>query len=164
MEIGILILIILGTFIFKKGKSNEESPQKPVPNKDMTWKEMEEYYGITLPRNPEEPVKVEPDVTVGNTSERTASVSNPVDLNSYEKPVASSEYDTEEMHAEVHERLESIQQVSARTPVESAKKEGFGYPATSRKESLRVAARHGMVWSMILERPKGTRMLGRNNR
>ena len=30
MEIGILILIILGSFIFKKGKSNEESPQKPV--------------------------------------------------------------------------------------------------------------------------------------
>ena len=36
MEIGILILIILGSFIFKKGKSNEESPQKPVPSKE--WK------------------------------------------------------------------------------------------------------------------------------
>ena len=50
MEIGILILIILGSFIFKKGTPNEESSQKPVPTKDMTWEEMEEYYGITLSR------------------------------------------------------------------------------------------------------------------
>ena len=42
MELGILILIILGSFIFKTGKSNEESPQKSVPSKDMTWEEMEE--------------------------------------------------------------------------------------------------------------------------
>ena len=161
MEIGILILIILGSFIFKKSKPTEEDQGKPIPSKDMTWEEMEEYYGITLSRNPEEPVKVEPDVTVGNTSERTVSVSNPVDLNSYEKPVASSEYDIEKMHAEVHERVESIQQVSARTPVESVRKVGVSYVATSRKESLRSAARHGMVWSMILEPPKGARMIGR---
>ena len=59
MEIGILILIILGSFIFKKGNSKEELPQKPVPSKDMTWEEMEEYYGITLSRDPEESVNME---------------------------------------------------------------------------------------------------------
>ena len=164
MEIGILILIILGSFIFKKGKSNEESSQKPVPSKDMTWEEMEEYYGITLSRDPDESVNVEPDVTVGTTSERAVNTSNPVDVASYEKPVDSSRYTTEERCAEVQERTELLQKYSVRTSVEEVRKERTSYPTTSRQESLRLAARHGMVWSMILETPKGVRMLRRHNR
>ena len=164
MELGILILIILGSFIFKKGKSNEESPQKPVPSKDMTWEEMEEYYGITLSRDTKETVKVEPNPTVGNTSEGVVSISNPVDPDSYENPVASSKYDTEEMRATVHERIEAIPKESVRTSVEEVRKDIVSYSSTSRKESLRLAARHGMVWSMILETPKGVRMLRRHNR
>ena len=160
MEIGILILIILGSFIFKKGTSNEESSQKPVPTKDMTWEEMEEYYGITLSRDPKESVNMDPDVMVGNTSEGTVNTSNPVNVDRYEKPVDSPRYDAEEMRATVHERIETIPKDSARTSVEEVNKDGSSYSRASRGKSLRLAARHGMVWSMILETPKGARMLG----
>lgn len=164
MEIGILILIILGSFIFKKGKPNEESSQKPVPNKDMTWEEMEEYYGITLSRDSDESVKMEPDVMKGTTSERAENTSNSMGVDTYEKPVDSSRYTTEEMCAEVHERTEDTRKNFARSSVEEVREERTGYPSTSRQESLRLAARHGMVWSMILEKPKGVRMLRRHNR
>ena len=164
MEIGILILIILGSFIFKKGKPNEESSQKPVPNKDMTWEEMEEYYGITLSRDSDESVKMEPDVMKGTTSERAENTSNSMGVDTYEKPVHSSRYTTEEMCAEVHERTGDTRKNFARSSVEEVREKRTGYPSTSRQESLRLAARHGMVWSMILEKPKGVRMLRRHNR
>ena len=160
MEIGILILIILGSFIFKKGNSKEESPEKPVPSKDMTWEEMEEYYGITLSRDSEESVNVEPDAAVENTAKRAVITSNPVDVDSYEKSVDSLRYDAEEISATVHERIETIPKDSARTSVEEVHKDGASYSRASRGKSLRLAARHGMVWSMILEIPKGARMLG----
>lgn len=164
MEIGILILIILGSFIFKKGKPNEESPQKPVPSKDMTWEEMEEYYGITLSRDSDESVKVDPDVMVGSTSERAENRSNLVGVDTYKEPVDSARYTTGEMCAEVHERTEDTRKTFARSSVEEVRKERTSYSTTSRQESLRLAARHGMVWSMILEAPKGARMLGRYRR
>ncbi|WP_127166885.1 hypothetical protein [Veillonella sp. CHU732] len=160
MEIGILILIILGSFIFKKGNSKEELPQKPVPSKDMTWEEMEEYYGITLSRDPEESVNIESDAAVETTAKRVVITSNPVDVDSYEKSVDSLRYDAEEMRATVHERIEAIPKDSARISVEEVRKDGSSYSRASRDKSLRLTARHGMVWSMILETPKGARMLG----
>lgn len=164
MEIGILILIILGSFIFKKGKSNEEFSQKPVPTKDMTWEGVEEYYGITLSRDSEESVNVEPDTAVETTAKRAVITSNPMDVDSYEKSVDSLRYDAEEMRATVHERIETISKDSARTSVEEVRKDGASYSRASRGKSLRLAARHGIVWSMILETPKGVRMLRRHNR
>ena len=164
MEIGILILIILGSFIFKKGNSKEELPQKPVPSKDMTWEEMEEYYGITLSRDPEESVNIESDAAVETTAQRVVITSNPVDVDSYEKSVDSLRYDAEEMRATVHERIEAIPKDSARISVEEVRKDGSSYSRASRDKSLRLTARHGMVWSMILETPKGARMLGRYRR
>ncbi len=170
MEIGILILIILGSFIFKKGKSNGESPQKTVPSKDMTWEEMEEYYGITLSRHSEEPevpevsVQVPADVTMRNTSESTVSTGNPMDANMYEKPVYSETIDTETTRPTTHESTEAIRRESPRKPLKEIRIEESCYRGSSRQESLRAAARHGMVWSMILEKPKGARMLGRYHR
>ena len=160
MEIGILILIILGSFIFKKGNSKEESPEKPVQSKDMTWEEMEEYYGITLSQDPEESVNMEPDTAVETTAKSAVITSNLVDVDSYEKSVDSPRYDAEEIRATVHERIETIPKDSARTSVEEVHKDGASYSRASRGKSLRLAARHGMVWSMILEIPKGARMLG----
>lgn len=160
MEIGILILIILGSFILKKGNSKEESPEKPVQSKDMTWEEMEEYYGITLSRDPEESVNMEPDTAVETTAKSAVITSNLVDVDSYEKSVDSPRYDAEEIRATVHERIETIPKDSARTSVEEVHKDGVSYSRASRGKSLRLAARHGMVWSMILEIPKGARMLG----
>ncbi len=160
MEIGILILIILGSFILKKGNSKEESPEKPVQSKDMTWEEMEEYYGITLSRDPEESVNMEPDTAVETTAKSAVITSNLVDVDSYEKSVDSPRYDAEEIRATVHERIETIPKDSARTSVEEVHKDGASYSRASRGKSLRLAARHGMVWSMILEIPKGARMLG----
>ena len=92
MEFGILILIILGSFIFKSNKSDSAETTKPIPSKDMTWEEMEAYYGITLSRDQQEPIEV----------------------------VEVSKNDT-----------------------------------LVDRESLRLAARRGMVWSIILEAPKG---------
>lgn len=164
MEIGILILIILGSFIFKKGTPNEESSQKPVPTKDMTWEEMEEYYGITLSRDPKESVNMEPDAAVETTAKRAVITSNPVDVDSYEKSVDLPRYDAEEMRATVHERIEAKRTKSANISVNEVRKDRPIYSGTSKKEALRLAARHGMVWSMILEAPKGARILGRYRR
>ena len=164
MEIGILILIILGSFIFKKGTPNEESSQKPVPTKDMTWEEMEEYYGITLSRDPKESVNMDPDAAVETTAKRAVITSNPVDVDSYEKPVDSPRYDAEEMRATVQERIEAKRRKSANISVKEVRKDRPIYSGTSKNEGLRLAARHGMVWSMILETPKGARMLGRYRR
>lgn len=164
MEIGILILIILGSFIFKKGKPNEESSQKPVPNKDMTWEEMEEYYGIRLSRDSDESVNLDSDVMMGTTSERSENTRNSVGVDTYEKPADSARYTTEEICDTVHERTGDTRKTFVTSSVEEVRKEGTGYPSTSRKESLRLAARHGMVWSMILETPKGVHMLRRHNR
>ena len=61
MEFGILILIILGSFIFKSNKSDSAETTKPIPSKDMTWEEMEAYYGITLSQDQKEPIEVEED-------------------------------------------------------------------------------------------------------
>ncbi len=164
MELGILILIILGSFIFKKGKSNEESPQKPVPSKDMTWEEMEEYYGITLSRNPVESMKVDPDVTTETTLEESLTTCKTVNADMYEAPVVSNSDDAEVIHGAVHERTETIRREFTGKPMEEVWNEEPCYHRNSRSESLRLAARRGMVWSMILEESKGVRMLRRHNR
>lgn len=164
MELGILILIILGSFIFKTGKSNEESPQKPVPSKDMTWEEMEEYYGITLSRNPVESVKVDPDVTTETTLEESLTTCKTVNADMYEAPVVSNSDDAEAIHGAVHERTETIRREFTGKPMEEVRNEEPCYHRNSRSESLRLAARRGMVWFMILEESKGVRMLRRHNR
>ena len=69
MELGILILIILGSFIFKKGKPTAEEQGRPVPTKDMTWEEMEEYYGITLSRDSKETEQVPADLQARKKAE-----------------------------------------------------------------------------------------------
>ncbi len=179
MELGILILIILGSFIFKKAKPTEESQGKPIPSKDMTWEEMEEYYGITLSRDseesevPEVPVQVPADVIMRNTSESAVSTGNPVDADMYkkpvysdmyERPVYSGTYDTEARRAAVHDGVEMTQKETARTSMKDIQDMAPSHYSSSRKESLRAAARHGMIWSMILEAPKGARMVGRYHR
>lgn len=161
MEIGILILIILGSFIFKKGKANEESSQKPVPSKDMTWEEMEEYYGITLSRKPEEPMKRQSDITTENTSEGATTMGNPVDVDKHEKVVDSVPCDTEAIRAAVYDSTETITRESDSKSIEQIREVEPSTLGISRKKSLQMTARQGMVWSMILEPPKGARMLSR---
>ena len=120
MEFGILILIILGSFIFKSNKSDSAETTKPIPSKDMTWEEMEAYYGITLSQDQKEPIEVEAD---SHTDEHLGAVPvtyDPVGLDRYEQSVEVSKNDT-----------------------------------LVDRESLRLAARRGMVWSIILEAPKG---------
>ena len=120
MEFGILILIILGSFIFKSSKSGSTETTKPIPSKDMTWEEMEAYYGITLSRDQKEPIKVEADSHTDEHLEAVPVTYDPVGLDRYEQSVEVSKNDT-----------------------------------LVDRESLRLAARRGMVWSIILEAPKG---------
>lgn len=164
MEIGILILIILGAFIFKKGKSNEESPQKPVPNKDMSWEEMEEYYGITLSRKPEESAKAAPNVTTETSLGESVAVCKPVEVDMKEKPVDSGLYEAETIRTTVHEQRESSRRKIARKPIAEVHTIGPSYHENSKGKSLRAAARQGMVLSMILEPSKGVRMMRRHSR
>lgn len=120
MEFGILILIILGSFIFKSSKSGSTETTKPIPSKDMTWEEMEAYYGITLSRDQKEPIEVEADSHTDEHLEAMPVTYDPVGLDRYEQSVEVSKNDT-----------------------------------LVDRESLRLAARRGMVWSIILEAPKG---------
>ena len=120
MEFGILILIILGSFIFKSSKSGSTETTKPIPSKDMTWEEMEAYYGITLSRDQKEPIEVEADSHTDENLEAAPVTYDPVGLDRYGQS----------------------EEVSKNATIVD-------------RESLRLAARCGMVWSIILEAPKG---------
>lgn len=120
MEFGILILIILGSFIFKSSKSSSTETTKPIPSKDMTWEEMEAYYGITLSRDQQEPIEVVVDSHTDEHLEVMSVTYDPVGLDRQARSVEASKSDT-----------------------------------LVDRESLRLAARRGMVWSIILEAPKG---------
>lgn len=127
MEFGILILIILGSFIFKSNKADSTETTKPTPSKDMTWEEMEAYYGITLSRDQKEPIEV--DSHTDENLEAMPVTYDPVGLDRYERS----------------------EEVSKNTTIVD-------------RESLRLAARRGMVWSIILEEPKGLSRIRRYGR
>ena len=129
MEFGILILIILGSFIFKSSKSGSTETTKPIPSKDMTWEEMEAYYGITLSRDQKEPIEVEADSHTDENLEAAPVTYDPEVLDRYERS------------AEVSKNVTIVD-----------------------RESLRLAARRGMVWSIILEAPKGLLRMRRYGR
>ena len=120
MEFGILILIILGSFIFKSNKSDSTETTKPIPSKDMTWEEMQAYYVITLLQEEKEPLEVEANSHTDEHLEAMSVTYDPVGLDRQERSVDASKSDT-----------------------------------LVDRESLRLAARRGMVWSIILEAPKG---------
>ena len=167
MELGILILIILGSFIFKKDKPTAEDQGKPVPTKDMTWEEMEEYYGITLSRDSKEPEKMGPHRYARNTSESVGDAYDPVDVKPYETPTYTDTYEepVTVAHRAAYEGTEEPRKAQHKEEVRDVVREVVpSQHRASRKESLRSVARHGMVWSMILETPKGARMLGRYRR
>ena len=115
-----IILIILGSFIFKSSKSGSTETTKPIPSKDMTWEEMEAYYGITLSQDQKEPIEVEADSYTDEHLEAMPVTYDPVGLDRYEQSAEVSKNDT-----------------------------------LVDRESLRLAARRGMEWSIILEAPKG---------
>ncbi len=154
MEIGILILIILGSFIFKKEKPSGEDHDKPVPSKDMTWEEMEEYYGIILSRDSKEDVEVEANIPADKRAEPMPVTYNPVGVDTYESSVNVGRYEASVDTGVSYERVKAPQ-AAYEAAIEPSR------TIRSRRESLRSAARHGMVWSMILEAPKGERMLRR---
>ena len=146
MEFGILILIILGSFIFKSNKSDSAETIKPIPSKDMTWEEMEAYYGITLSRDQKEPIEVESDSHTDEHLEVMPVTYDPVGLDRYERSVEVSKNDTLVDRGASYEEVEGI-----RVPHKKESTLGTVY----NRESLRLAARSGMVWSIILEAPKG---------
>lgn len=163
MELGILILIILGSFIFKKGKPTAEDQGKPVPTKDMTWEEMEEYYGITLSRDSKELEPVPADLHARKNAESLEVTYDPVNVESYEVPTYTDTYEepVTTAYRPTYEQAEASRRAPHR---EEVRKVVPSHHRSSRKESLRSAVRHGMVWSMILEIPKGANMMRRYHR
>ena len=155
MEFGILILIILGSFIFKSNKSDSAETTKPIPSKDMTWEEMEAYYGITLSRDPKEPIKAESDRKKDEHLEVMPVTYDPVGLDRQARSVDASKSDTLVDRDVSYEEAEGV-----RVPRE--KRSTLG--TVSNRESLRLAARRGMVWSIILEAPKGLSRMRRYGR
>ena len=146
MEFGILILIILGSFIFKSNKSDSAEMTKPIPSKDMTWEEMEAYYGITLSRDQKEPIEVEEDSHTDENLGAAPVTYDPVGL------------DRQERSAEVSKNVTIVDRGASYEEVEGMRvlhKKQSTPGTVSNRESLRLAARRGMVWSIILEAPKG---------
>ena len=146
MEFGILILIILGSFIFKSSKSDSTETTKSIPSKDMTWEEMEAYYGITLSRDQKESIEVESDSHTDEHFEAMPVTYDPIGLGRYERLAEVSKNDTLVDRGASYEEVEGIRV--------SHKKQSTSGTVYNR-ESLRLAARRGMVWSIILEAPKG---------
>lgn len=163
MELGILILIILGSFIFKKGKTTAEEEGKPLPSKDMTWEEMEEYYGITLSRDSKESEKMKSHINTRNTSESVGDTYDPMDAEPYKVPTIAEAYDESAttIYRGTYESTEECQRTSVKPHIEEVRNVVSTHRSASRKESLRSAARHGMVWSMILEASKATKIMRR---
>ena len=146
MEFGILILIILGSFIFKSNKSDSAETTKPIPSKDMTWEEMEAYYRITLSRDQQEPIEVVVDSHTDEHLEAMPVTYDPVGLDRYEQSAEVSKNDTLVDRDVSYEEAQGVR-------VHHKKQSTPG--TVSNRESLRLAARRGMVWSIILEAPKG---------
>ena len=98
-----------------------------------------------------------------NTSESVGDAYDPVDVEPYETPTYTDTYEepVTVAHRAAYEGTEEPRKVQHKEEVREVVP---SHHRTSRKESLRSAARHGMVWSMILETPKGARMLGRYRR
>ena len=163
MELGILILIILGSFIFKKGKPTAEDQGKPVPTKDMTWEELEEYYGITLSRDSKESEPVPADLHARKNAESLEVTYDPVNVESYEVPTYTDTYEepVTTAYRPAYEQAEETRRAPHREEVREVVP---SHHRSSRKESLRSAVRHGMVWSMILEAPKGANIMRRYHR
>ena len=155
MEFGILILIILGSFIFKSNKSDSTETTKPIPSKDMTWEEMEAYYGITLSRDQKEPIEVEADSHTDENLEAAPVTYDPEVLDRYERSAEVSKNATIVDRGVSQEELEGI-----RVPHKKQSTPGAVY----NRESLRLAARRGIVWSIILEEPKGLSRMRRYGR
>lgn len=155
MEFGILILIILGSFIFKSSKSGSTETTKPIPSKDMTGEEMEAYYGITLSRDQKEPIEVEADSHTDEHLEAVPVTYDPEVLDRYEWSAEVSKNTTIVDRGVSQEELEGI-----RVPHKKQSTPG----TVSNRESLRLAARRGMVWSIILEEPKGLSRMRRYGR
>lgn len=155
MEFGILILIILGSFIFKSSKSDSTETTKPIPSKDMTWEEMEAYYGITFSRDQKEPIEVEADSHIDEHLEAMPVIYDPVGLDRQERSVYASKSDTLVDRDVSYEEAQGVR-------VPHKKRSTLG--TVSNRESLRLAARCGMVWSIILEEPKGLSRMRRYGR
>ena len=145
MEFGILILIILGSFIFKSNKADSTETTKSTPSKDMTWEEMEAYYGITLSRDQKEPIEGEADSHTDENLEAAPVIYDPEVLDRYERSAEVSKNVTIVDRGVSQEELEGI-----RVPYKKQSIPGAIY----NRESLRLGARRGMVWSIILEAPK----------
>ena len=155
MEFGILILIILGSFIFKSSKSGSTETTKPTPSKDMTWEEMEAYYGITLSRDQKEPIEVEADSHTDENLEAVPVTYDPEVLDRYERSAEVSKNVTIVDRGVSQEELEGMRVLHKKQST----------PGTvSNRESLRLTARRGMVWSSILEAPKGLSRMRRYGR
>ena len=155
MEFGILILIILGSFIFKSNKSDSAETTKPIPSKDMTWEEMEAYYGITLSRDQKEPIEVEADSHTDENLEAVPVTYDPEVLDRYERSAEVSKNVTIVDRGVSQEELEGMRVLHKKQST----------PGTvSNRESLRLTARRGMVWSIILEAPKGLSRMRRYGR
>ena len=153
MEFGILILIILGSFIFKSNKSDSAETTKPIPSKDMTWEEMEAYYGITLSRDQKEPIEV--DSHTDENLEAAPVTYDPEVLDRYERSAEVSKNATIVDRGVSYEGVEGMRVLHKKQST----------PGTvSNRESLRLAARRGMVWSIILEAPKGLLRMRRYGR
>ncbi|KGF46549.1 hypothetical protein HMPREF0872_07890 [Veillonella montpellierensis DNF00314] len=174
--IGIIIMII-GTLVFtKKGNtSSTPSDQQQIDHEPLTWEEMEAKYGIHIERE---------DESLGEATEITPARIDEVPASYHEEPIEeknNTSFSTVDVHRMEREVVTSTQSdtytsvrpsykisVTPTTKLQVTKPVTTVYHVQSRSKqhtavhsndspygiSLKTAKR-GIVWSTVLERPKG---------
>ena len=174
--IGIIIMII-GTLVFtKKGNtSSTPSDQQQIDHEPLTWEEMEAKYGIHIERE---------DASLGETTEITPARIDEVPASYHEEPIeeknntSSSTVDVHRMERKVATSTQLDTYTSVRpsykisvTPttklqvtkpvttvhhVQSRPKQHIAVHSNDSPYGISLKnAKRGVVWSTVLERPKG---------
>ena len=174
--IGIIIMII-GTLVFtKKGNtSSTPSDQQQIDHEPLTWEEMEAKYGIHIERE---------DASLGEATEITPARIDEVPASYHEEPIeekdntSSSTVDVHRMERKVATSTQLDTYTSVRpsykisvTPttklqvtkpvttvhhVQSRPKQHIAVHSNDSPHGISLkTAKRGVVWSTVLERPKG---------
>lgn len=148
MEFGIVILVILASFILRgrnKGDSSHDGPKET--SEPMTWEEMENHYGISLSYEEEDK---EPEPVVYQRVEETTYVEAAMDNLSYgEMPNTISFLPGDTVMERKIDRPKNYE-----SPVDYTVPKG-------KRSSVQAAARQGLIWSLVLGEPKGIQRMKR---
>lgn len=174
--IGIIIMII-GTLVFTKKENTSSTPsdQQQIDHEPITWEEMEAKYGIHIEREdaslgeateitPARIDEVPASYHEESVEERNNTSSSTVDVHRMERKVATStQLDTYtsvrpsyKISVTPTTKLQVTKPVTTVHHVQSRPKQHTAVHSNDSPHGISLkTAKRGVVWSTVLERPKG---------